>query len=96
MSYPNYSKSEIRENIKKVLEKNGKNLRLKIDLNLLLLWLENLNLEQGEEVEKFERRIEEIGKTYNVQELKNLKIGLLNAKKNEEENFKPNFLNSSP
>jgi hypothetical protein len=65
-------KSEIREDIKKVLEKNGKNLRLKIDLNLLLLWLENLNLEQREEVGKFERRIEEIRKTYNVQELKSI------------------------
>jgi hypothetical protein len=51
-------KAEVREVIRRVQEKNGRNLKLKIDLNLLLLWLENLNLEDEGEVEKFMRRVE--------------------------------------
>ncbi|MGB9758978.1 MAG: hypothetical protein ACP5KW_02945 [Thermoproteota archaeon] len=50
-----------------------RNLKLKIDLCLLSLWLGNLNLKQKEEVEKFMRRVERIGEAYNVQEIKNLR-----------------------
>jgi hypothetical protein len=45
---------------------------LEIALRLLLLWLENLNLEDEGEVEKFMRRVERISKAYNVQELRDV------------------------